>query len=125
MEAGAIGGIVVDNNADSAMASSPMFAMSGDGTDDVTIPVVFLFSQDAWKLLNALTQDPTTIVTLADRQLGKVYFIRVSKYSSIYYLFASFTLLLNNTLKQFMPKIIKSYLLYFYLSINQGYSLKK
>ncbi|KAL1117484.1 hypothetical protein AAG570_004807 [Ranatra chinensis] len=73
MEAGAIGGIVVDNNADSAMSSSPMFAMSGDGTDDVAIPCVFLFSRDAWKLLNSLTQHPTTIVTIADRHATGEY----------------------------------------------------
>ncbi|XP_014243854.1 ER degradation-enhancing alpha-mannosidase-like protein 3 [Cimex lectularius] len=67
MQAGAIGGIVMDNSGDSSK-TSPMFAMSGDGTDDITIPVVFLFYQDAWKLLMALTGEPNMLVTLADRQ---------------------------------------------------------
>uniref|UniRef100_A0A0A9Y3V7 alpha-1,2-Mannosidase n=1 Tax=Lygus hesperus TaxID=30085 RepID=A0A0A9Y3V7_LYGHE len=66
MEAGAIGGIVMDNKGNGK--TSPMFAMSGDGTDDVDIPVVFLFYDDAWKLLNALADDPAMEVSLADRQ---------------------------------------------------------
>jgi len=32
--------------------------MSGDGNDDVKIPVVFLFSNDANILLKAITTDP-------------------------------------------------------------------
>ncbi|RZF46374.1 hypothetical protein LSTR_LSTR007907 [Laodelphax striatellus] len=72
-EAGAVGGIVMDNAVDSgagggAAAASPMFAMSGDGTDDVTIPLLFLFSKDAWKLLQALAHDPKTVITMADHQ---------------------------------------------------------
>ena len=43
-----------------------MFAMSGDGTDDVTIPVVFLFYQDASQLLQAVTANPALEVTVAD-----------------------------------------------------------
>ena len=48
-----------------------MFAMSGDGTDNVDIPVVFLFSQDAWNLLQALAQNPAMLVTLGDTLTGK------------------------------------------------------
>ena len=48
---GAIGGIVLDNTADSAAAASPIFAMSGDGSDDVSIPMVFLFSLEAKQLI--------------------------------------------------------------------------
>ena len=43
-----------------------MFAMSGDGTDDVTIPVVFLFYQDASQLLQAVGVNPALEVTVAD-----------------------------------------------------------
>lgn len=49
-----------------------MFAMSGDGTDNVDIPVVFLFSQDAWRLLQALAQNPVMLVTLGDTLTGKI-----------------------------------------------------
>lgn len=40
--------------------------MSGDGTDDVKIPAVFLFTQDASKLLVALAQDPTVELTISE-----------------------------------------------------------
>ncbi|XP_053993954.1 ER degradation-enhancing alpha-mannosidase-like protein 3 [Hylaeus volcanicus] len=55
-QAGAVAGIVFDNAAGSSAATSPMFAMSGDGkeVDDVTIPVVFLFDIEASKLVKAL-----------------------------------------------------------------------
>jgi mannosidase alpha-like ER degradation enhancer 3 len=43
-----------------------MFAMSGDGTDDVSIPVVFLFYQDASQLLQAVNGNPALEVTVAD-----------------------------------------------------------
>ncbi|XP_076245034.1 ER degradation enhancer, mannosidase alpha-like 2 isoform X2 [Calliopsis andreniformis] len=55
-QAGAIAGIVLDNVEGSSAAISPMFAMSGDGkeVDDVTIPVVFLFSVEASELMKAI-----------------------------------------------------------------------
>lgn len=65
-KAGAIAGIVVDNTPGTSAATSPMFAMSGDGTDDVTIPVVFLFYQDASQLLQAVSANPALEVTVAD-----------------------------------------------------------
>jgi hypothetical protein len=43
-----------------------MFAMSGDGTDDITIPVVFLFYEDASQLLQAVGTNPALEVTVAD-----------------------------------------------------------
>ena len=33
---GAKGAIVIDNNKDTSSVNSPLFAMSGDGTDDVS-----------------------------------------------------------------------------------------
>ncbi|XP_078041407.1 ER degradation enhancer, mannosidase alpha-like 2 [Augochlora pura] len=56
-QAGAIAGIVLDNVEGSSAATSPMFAMSGDGkeVDDVTIPVVFLFSVEGSELLKAFS----------------------------------------------------------------------
>ncbi|XP_003695478.3 ER degradation-enhancing alpha-mannosidase-like protein 3 [Apis florea] len=55
-QAGAVAGIVLDNIDGSSAATSPIFAMSGDGkeVDDVTIPVVFLFSIEASELLKAI-----------------------------------------------------------------------
>jgi mannosidase alpha-like ER degradation enhancer 3 len=57
-KAGAIAAIIFDNVPDTSITNQQMFAMSGDGTDDVTIPVVFLFSKEADKLRRALKLDP-------------------------------------------------------------------
>ncbi|XP_044732219.1 ER degradation-enhancing alpha-mannosidase-like protein 3 [Chrysoperla carnea] len=65
-KAGAIAGIVVDNVPGSSAATSPFFAMSGDGVNDVKIPVVFLFTDDAVKLRLAMTADPTLEVTIGE-----------------------------------------------------------
>lgn len=65
-KAGALGAIIIDNIPGTSAATSPKFSMSGDGTDDVTIPAVFLFTQDASKLLLALSKDPTITVTLGE-----------------------------------------------------------
>ena len=63
---GVIGGIVIDNVIGSTAEGNPLFAMSGDGTDDVSIPFVFLFAEQGRKLLRALEQDPDLIVTIQD-----------------------------------------------------------
>ncbi|KAJ8922355.1 hypothetical protein NQ315_004298 [Exocentrus adspersus] len=63
---GAVAAIIIDNTPGSNAASSPMFSMSGDGIDDVKIPSVFLFTQDASKLLLALSKDPTVEVTITE-----------------------------------------------------------
>lgn len=64
--AGAVAGIVLDNNPGTSSQSSPMFAMSGDGNDDIKIPMVFLFSEDGQLLLNAFRQHPDLVVSIAD-----------------------------------------------------------
>lgn len=71
-KAGALGGIVLDNTPGSSSSTSPMFAMSGDGNDDIKIPVVFLFAQDATKLLLALTYNPLTEVTISEYKTDTV-----------------------------------------------------
>lgn len=53
---GAIGIIVFDNAENSSSKTMPMFAMSGDGSSDVTIPAVFLYTQDATILTNAIDE---------------------------------------------------------------------
>ncbi len=57
-QAGASAVIVVDNVPESSIENQPMFAMSGDGNDNVKIPVVFLFTLEANKLKEALKKDP-------------------------------------------------------------------
>ncbi|KAF5277097.1 hypothetical protein FQA39_LY06335 [Lamprigera yunnana] len=63
---GAVGAIIIDNTLGSSASSSPLFSMSGDGNDDIKIPVVFLFAQDASKLLLALSMDKEMEVTIGE-----------------------------------------------------------
>lgn len=63
-EAGAAAVIVMDNVPGSSSKDMPMFAMSGDGEDDVTIPVVFLFRNDADVLWSAFKNDTKLKVKL-------------------------------------------------------------
>ena len=63
---GAKGGIVLDNVKDSSINDSPMFAMSGDGTDDVSIPMLFLFNKDANTLLEAVIDHEDMVVTMQE-----------------------------------------------------------
>lgn len=65
-KAGAKGGIVVDNNKGTTAANSPLFSMSGDGTDDISIPMVFLFSNDAKSLIETLQAGNRVDVNLLD-----------------------------------------------------------
>lgn len=61
--AGAWAVIVVDNLADSSSKDQPMFAMSGDGKDDVTIPVVFLYKLEADVLAEEYRRNPSVEVS--------------------------------------------------------------
>ncbi len=63
---GAKGGIVLDNVKGSSANDSPLFAMSGDGTDDVSIPMLFLFNKDAEALLKAVADDEDIEVTMQE-----------------------------------------------------------
>jgi len=65
-KAGAKGGIVIDNNKGSTSTNSPLFSMSGDGVDDVSIPMVFVFYNDAKDILEALKSRPKMEASLLD-----------------------------------------------------------
>lgn len=52
-----------------------MFAMSGDGKDDVTIPVVFLFTKDKEKLMAALQKEPKLKVSLKIFKIWLEFFL--------------------------------------------------
>lgn len=64
-KAGAVAGIVIDHTVGSSVTKSAMFAMSGDGVDDVMIPMAFLFYDDAVRLLKAVQNNPDIDVTLS------------------------------------------------------------
>lgn len=61
---GAVGMIIVDNVENSSSKYLPMFSMSGDGSTDVIIQSVFLYSEDAKILLNSLEEYPLMKIKL-------------------------------------------------------------
>ncbi|XP_057697400.1 ER degradation-enhancing alpha-mannosidase-like protein 3 isoform X2 [Corythoichthys intestinalis] len=68
-KAGAIGGIVVDDNEGSSSDTAPLFQMAGDGrsTDDITLPLLFLFHKEGNILLEALKEHREVEVLLSDK----------------------------------------------------------
>ncbi|XP_053724897.1 ER degradation-enhancing alpha-mannosidase-like protein 3 isoform X1 [Synchiropus splendidus] len=68
-KAGAIGGIVIDDNEGSSSDTAPLFQMAGDGrsTGDVTIPLLFLFHKEGNILLEALKEYREVEVLLSDK----------------------------------------------------------
>lgn len=68
-KAGAIGGIVIDDNEGSSSDTAPLFQMAGDGrsTDDVTLPLLFLFHKEGNILLEALREYQEVEVLLSDK----------------------------------------------------------
>ncbi|XP_073680374.1 ER degradation-enhancing alpha-mannosidase-like protein 3 [Garra rufa] len=74
-EAGATGVIFIDHREGSSSAETPLFQMVGDGepTDDITVPLVFLFSKEGATLTAALQEHHNVDVLLLpkERQLGK------------------------------------------------------
>ncbi|XP_023388960.1 ER degradation-enhancing alpha-mannosidase-like protein 3 [Pteropus vampyrus] len=67
--AGAIGGIVIDDNEGSSSDTAPLFQMAGDGkdTDDIKIPMLFLFSKEGSIILDALRDYDEVEVLLSDK----------------------------------------------------------
>ncbi|XP_041064068.1 ER degradation-enhancing alpha-mannosidase-like protein 3 isoform X2 [Carcharodon carcharias] len=68
-KAGAIGGIVIDDNEGSSSDTAPLFQMAGDGrsTDDVTIPMLFLFNKEGNIILSAMQEYQQVEVLLSDK----------------------------------------------------------
>ncbi|XP_070410208.1 ER degradation-enhancing alpha-mannosidase-like protein 3 isoform X2 [Nothobranchius furzeri] len=68
-KAGAIGGIVIDDNEGSSSDTAPLFQMAGDGrsTDDITLPLLFLFHKEGNILLEALKEYREVEVLLSDK----------------------------------------------------------
>uniref|UniRef100_A0A9J7ZUN9 alpha-1,2-Mannosidase n=1 Tax=Cyprinus carpio carpio TaxID=630221 RepID=A0A9J7ZUN9_CYPCA len=74
-EAGATGVIFIDHREGSSSADTPLFQMVGDGepTDDITVPLAFLFSKEGATLTAALEEHHNVDVLLLpkEKQLGK------------------------------------------------------
>ncbi|XP_060809884.1 ER degradation-enhancing alpha-mannosidase-like protein 3 [Amyelois transitella] len=72
--AGARLAIIYDNIPDSTHETTALFAMSGDGKDDIKIPAVFLFSQEAKFLIDALKVNPDLVLIVGElKSLQKKY----------------------------------------------------
>ncbi|CAN9504969.1 unnamed protein product [Ophioblennius macclurei] len=73
--AGAIGVIFIDHREGSNSEETPLFQMVGDGdsTDDITLPLVFLFSREGAVLTAALEEHRNVDVLMLpkERQLGQ------------------------------------------------------
>ncbi|XP_051960020.1 ER degradation-enhancing alpha-mannosidase-like protein 3 isoform X2 [Xyrauchen texanus] len=69
-EAGAIGVIFIDHRVGSSCGKTPLFQMVGDGEtiDDITIPLVFLFSNDGAILTAALEEHHNVDVLLLAKE---------------------------------------------------------
>ncbi|XP_072429768.1 ER degradation-enhancing alpha-mannosidase-like protein 3 isoform X1 [Chiloscyllium punctatum] len=86
-KAGAIGGIVIDDNEGSSSDTAPLFQMAGDGrsTDDVTIPMLFLFNKEGHIILNAMQEYQEVEVLLSDKAKDRATIIkgqRITNYIS-------------------------------------------
>lgn len=75
---GAIGMIVVDNVENSSSKNLPMFSMSGDGINDVKIHSVFLYSEDAKILLNAMEENQHMKVRLGVHHDEEIVSVKAS-----------------------------------------------
>ncbi|XP_033732617.1 ER degradation-enhancing alpha-mannosidase-like protein 3 [Pecten maximus] len=74
-KAGARGSIVIDNTEGSSSESHALFAMSGDGQQDVEIPLVFLFHKEGQTVLKLLQEFPDLEVLLGEREMNSEAFL--------------------------------------------------
>lgn len=65
-EAGGTLAIILDNVKDSSHETTALFAMSGDGKDDIEIPAVFLFTLEGEYLKQAIAENPNVVVTIGE-----------------------------------------------------------
>ncbi|XP_078263747.1 ER degradation-enhancing alpha-mannosidase-like protein 3 isoform X1 [Rhinoraja longicauda] len=77
-KAGAIGGIVIDDNEGSSSDTAPLFQMAGDGknTDDVTISMLFLFNKEGNIILDAMQEYQGVEVLLSDKAKDRATIIK-------------------------------------------------
>ncbi|CAF2956774.1 unnamed protein product [Rotaria sp. Silwood2] len=64
----AIGGIVIDHNASLKSSNGALFSMTGDGNNNVHIPLVLMFKDEAFQLLHLLSKQPNLIVYIGEEK---------------------------------------------------------
>ena len=62
------GGIVIDHNNSLKASHGTIFSMTGDGQNNVAIPLVLIFKDEAFQLLHLLSREPNLIVYLGDER---------------------------------------------------------
>ncbi|CAF0994699.1 unnamed protein product [Didymodactylos carnosus] len=69
-QTGVLGGIVIDHSSASSTKTgvSAIFSMTGDGRDDVHIPLVLMFKDEGFQLLNLLSKQNDLIVYMGDQE---------------------------------------------------------
>lgn len=102
-EAGAKAVIVTDNVPGTSADEQTMFAMSGDGTDDVKIPVVFIFSAEAKLLKDAYDSNPEMEVTAHEDVIDRELRVARVSFHTNQHLFFSF--LFGISVQHYAPDI--------------------
>lgn len=73
-------GIIIDHNTSLKSANGVLLSMTGDGFNNVIIPVVLMFKDEAFQLLNFLSQNPNLIVYIGDEQYFHESFLQQIEY---------------------------------------------
>lgn len=76
---GAVGLIIIDNVNESSYYTSPLFAMSGDGTQNVKLPSIFLFGKEGKYLIDNFQKYNEMIVFMGDSSSQKTQMNGVEK----------------------------------------------
>ncbi len=70
----AIGGIVIDHNTSLKSSNGAIFSMTGDGFNNIHIPLVLMFKDEAFHLLHLLSKYPNLIVYIGEEKFFKETF---------------------------------------------------
>jgi len=70
----AIAGIVIDHNTSLKSSNGEIFSMTGDANNNVHIPLVLMFKEEAFQLLHLLSRQPNLIVYIGEEKLLKESF---------------------------------------------------
>lgn len=62
----AVGALIIDHEQSLNISNGSMFSMSGDDNDNVQIPAVLMFKDEAFRLLHLLSKRPRMIVYIGD-----------------------------------------------------------
>ena len=80
----AMGGIVIDHNTSLKASNGAIFSMTGDGNNDVRIPLVLMFKDEAFQLLHLLSHQPNLIVYIGEeKQLEESFYQQMNSLESL------------------------------------------